>query len=132
MNPKRASFPSIGGNSLLTIFAVLCLIIFALLSLSTAQASARLSARSAEADAAYYEADCKAQEILAQIRSGSLPDGVSREGNIYSYSCKISDTQTLEVSVRLTDVNEYTILRWQSVSTAHWEADENLDLWEGN
>ena len=90
----RFSPPAVGGNSLLVIFAVLCLTVFALLGLSSVQAGGRLSDASAQAVTAYYEADCRAEEILSSLRQG-------------------------------------TVLRWQAVSTAQWEADESLDLWDG-
>lgn len=56
---RRFSPPTVGGSSLLVIFAVLCLTVFALLSLSTVQADGRLSQTSAEAAQAYYAADCR-------------------------------------------------------------------------
>ena len=55
---------------MLTIFAVLCLTVFALLSLSTVRADGRLSQISARSVEEYYNADSKAQEVLAQLRSG--------------------------------------------------------------
>ena len=130
MNKKSMRFPPIGGSSLLVIFAVLCLTVFALLSLSTAQAGSRLSDASAQAVSDYYRADCRAEEILAQLRSGQLPEGVSVEDGVYSYTCSISDTQALAVSVRL-DRDHYTVLRWQAVSTIEWTPDESIDLWDG-
>ena len=60
--------PALGGISLLVVFAVLCLTVFALLSLSTVRADERLSDASAQAVKNYYAADCKAQELLR--RSG--------------------------------------------------------------
>lgn len=130
MNKKSMRFPPIGGSSLLVIFAVLCLTVFALLSLSTAQAGGRLSDASAQAVSDYYRADCLAEEILAQLRSGQLPEGVAVEDGVYSYTCPISDTQALAVSVRL-DRDHYTVLRWQAVSTIEWTPDESIDLWDG-
>ena len=130
MNKKSFRFPPVGGSSLLVIFAVLCLTIFALLSLSTAQAGSRLSDESAQAVSAYYQADCQAEEILARLRSGEVPDGVTAEGNVYSYTCPISDTQALEICVRL-EQEHYTILRWQAVSTVDWQPDDSLNLWDG-
>ena len=53
--------PPVGGASLLVVFAVLCLTVFALLSLSTVRANGRLSETSAQAVADYYAADCAAQ-----------------------------------------------------------------------
>ena len=49
MENKKISFPGVGVSSLLTIFAVLCLTVFALLSLSTVQAQTRLAETSRQA-----------------------------------------------------------------------------------
>ena len=128
---ERFSPPAVGGSSLLVIFAVLCLTVFALLGLSCVQAGGRLSDASAQAVSAYYDADCRAEEILAALRQGVVMEGVRREADgIYAYTCPISDTQALEVRVRL-DGEDWSVLRWQAVSTAQWEADESLDLWDG-
>ena len=129
---KRQSFqaPVVGGSSLLVIFAVLCLTVFALLSLSTVQADSRLSDASAAAVSEYYEADCQAEEILAELRSGQIPEGVSVKVDTYSYTCPISETQELQVEVRIQE-NGWEILRWQAVSTAQWNEDETLSLWDG-
>ena len=61
--------PALGGSSLLTVFAVLCLTVFALLSLSTVRADLRLAQHSRQAVQDYYAADARAQEILASIDS---------------------------------------------------------------
>lgn len=129
---KRRSFqaPVVGGSSLLVIFAVLCLTVFAMLSLSTVQADKRLSDASAAAVSEYYEADCQAEEILAELRSGQIPEGVSVKVDTYSYTCPISETQELQVEVRIQE-NGWEILRWQAVSTAQWNEDETLSLWDG-
>ena len=128
---ERFSPPAVGGSSLLVIFAVLCLTVFALLGLSGVQAGGRLSDASAQAVSAYYDADCRAEEILAALRQGVVMEGVRREADgIYAYTCPISDTQALEVRVRL-DGEDWSVLRWQAVPTAQWEADESLDLWDG-
>ena len=135
MDEKRFSAPIVGGSSLLVIFAVLCLTVFALLGLSTVQADGRLSDASAEAVSADFAADCQAEAVLARLRAGELPEGVEEtatpEGRICASTFPISDTQTLAVEVRL-EGTDYTVLRWQAVSTADWAADETLDLWEGD
>ena len=133
MSEKRTFSPPVvvGAVSLLTIFAVLCLTVFALLSLSTVQADERLSDKSFAAVAGYYAADCAAEEILAQLRAGEIPEGVTAyEGGIYRYGCPISDTQTLVVEVAVEDT-DYTIIRWQARSTAEWVADDSLPVWDG-
>ncbi len=131
MNDKRSFLPTaVGLSSLLVIFAVLCITVFALLSISTVRADARLSESSAKAVDGYYAADFAAEEILARLREGERPEGVVYENGIYTYACPISETQALLVEVKL-EGSEYTVLRWQAKSTAHWEADDSLPVWLG-
>ena len=80
MREGKNPAPMVGGSSLLVIFAVLCLTVFAMLSLTQAQADRRLAQNSWSAVTGYYRADCQAQEILAQLRAGERPDGVTAEG----------------------------------------------------
>ncbi|MBQ2270723.1 MAG: hypothetical protein IIW15_02290 [Firmicutes bacterium] len=109
------SFPVVGGTSLLVMFAVLCLITFAVLSLSTVKAGDRLGEASAEAVMEYYAADYEAERILAQLRSGILPEGVVFEGDVYGYSCPVSETQRLQVSVQKVG-EDWKVLRWMVVT----------------
>lgn len=124
------SFPAVGGSFLLVIFAVLCLTVFSLLSLSTVQAGQRLAEASAGAVTDYYAADCQAEEILARLRAGEVPAGVVKQGTHYTYCCPISDTQELCVEVRL-DGSDYTVLRWQAVFVADWAPSDELEVWDG-
>ncbi len=123
--------PVVGASSLLVIFGVLCLTIFALLSISTVQADGRLSDHAAKAVTSYYKADTEAEIILAKLRAGERPDGVSQNGNLYTYTCAVSDTQVLAVQVVMENGN-YTILRWQVLSNVHWEADDKYPVWDGH
>ena len=129
---KRSAFspPAVGISSLLTIFAVLCLVVFALLCISTTQSELRLARAAETAITGYYEADCQAETILAALRRGEHPESVTEENGIYTYTCPISQTQVLAVEVAVTG-DAYDILRWQAVSTAQWQADEQLPVWQG-
>ena len=127
---RRFSPTVVGGSSLLVIFAVLCLTVFALLSLSTARADARLSAANAAATTNYYEADRQAEAIFARLRSGDRPEGVTIRGDEYSYSCPITAQQTLQVTLKL-DAEGWTILQWQAVSTGDWEPESGPGVWDG-
>jgi len=126
---QRLSPPVVGGSSLLVIFAVLCMTVFALLSLSTVLADGRLNQASVQAVSAYYEADCQAEEIFARLRQGELPPEVTETNGMYTYSCPISETQTLQVKLQK-GVEGWQVLRWQAVVTAEWE-EEPLTLWDG-
>ena len=135
--------PALGGSSLLTVFAVLCLTVFALLSLSTVRSDLRLAQRSRQAVQDYYAADAQAQEVLARLRTGQpLPEGVPVETvsvdyadhgeEIHSYAVPISDTQELQVEVRIDTPDDYEVLRWQVVTTGEGSFDGGLEIWDGD
>lgn len=124
----------VGATSLLTVFAVLCLTVFALLALSDVRSDTQLANASLESVQAYYAADTKAQELLARLRAGQRPDGVTFWGSglLYAdYAVPISDTQELQVSVILRGIadREYEIVRWQTVATVPWQGEDNTQLW---
>lgn len=131
MNKRTSPFLPVGGSSLLVIFAILCLTTFSLLALSTAQAGTRLSHASADGVAGYYRADCLAEETLALLRAGRLPEGVIVSGDLYTYQHPISDTQLLDVALRR-EGDGFTILRWQAVPSASWQGEDDLPVWDGN
>ena len=131
-----SGIPITGGSSLLVIFAILCFTVFTLLALRTAQADNRLSEASSKAVSDYYKADLEAENILAQLRQGIIPENVQVMDNVYSYSCPISDTQVLMVEVisetaetgsftsttgPTANTSTWRILRWQAVSTVEYE-----------
>lgn len=128
---KGFSPPTTGGASLLTMFSVLCLTVFALLSLSTVRADSFLSEATAKAVYDYYAADSRAQEILARLRFGELPDGVTVEDDLCRYIVPISETQELWVEVEVRSTNDYTVLRWQTVAVGDREYDDGLNIWDG-
>jgi hypothetical protein len=131
MKEKRLFFPQpVGVASVLVIFGVLCLTVFALLAVSTVQAHSRLASPMHSAVEGYYAADSAAEEILAQLRQGQLPQGVAREGDLYTYQCPISATQTLAVAVRV-DGTQYEILQWQAIPITQWEQEGSLPVWPG-
>lgn len=112
-----------GAASLMVIFAVLCLAVFAVLSLSTALADSRLEHTAADTILKYYHADAAAEEYLSELRA-------KRENGEYDYSIPVSDTQILSVRARI-DEDGYNILKWQLEYSADWEADESMNVWNG-
>ena len=131
MNRKeRVSFPGVGLSSLLVIFAVLALVVFSLLAVSTAQADDRLSRLHKDTILGYYQAELEADILIARLRAGEISPGVTGENGVYSFRCPVSGTQMLEVQVRITGEN-YEILRWQTVSATAWQTDEKLPVWDG-
>lgn len=135
---EQFSPPALGGSSLLVVFAVLALTVFALLSLSTVRADARLGDAATEAVSGYYAADCQAQEILARLRAGERPKnnavtitpGETEGETVCSYVVPISDTQELQVKLRLRGA-DYTVLRWSAAPAGEWDYDDGLPVWDG-
>ena len=133
MDSKQQKFhaPMVGGSSLLVIFAVLCLTVFALLGFGTVQADRRLADASIAAVSGYYAADCEAERILAQLRAGSMPEGVTEENGVYRYACRISGTQALFVEAAVQSEDDWQILRWQAAPTVVREGDDSISVWGG-
>lgn len=127
---KGSSLSGVGISSLLVIFGVLCLVVFAMLSVATVRAGERLGDSNEEAVLGYYEADSQAEWILAKLRAGEVPGGVTEENGIYSYRCPISETQVLAVRVAVRG-QSYEILQWQMVSVSEWNAEDALPVWKG-
>lgn len=121
--------PAVGSSSLLVAFALLCLTVFALLSLSTVQAEKRLSQSSAQAVESYYRADCQAEEIFARLRSGELPKEVTLSQGVYRYSLPIGENLALQVELTRAG-DTWTVLRWQTMAP-ETELDDGLPVWNG-
>lgn len=133
-----------GAVSLVMIFCVLCLAVFAVLTLATADRErnlAELTARSAEN---YYAADRQAVEIAAALLEGGTPEtDIEIEHTFFNYpggsaeaasfTVPVSDEQGLEVELLLRDLDgSFKVLRWQTMYTGGWETDDTLELWSGD
>ena len=124
-----------GAVSLVMIFCILCLAIFSVLTLATADREFRLSEMTARNTAEYYRADHDATVIAAALRSGSpLPAGIDVEiawdGDRASFRLPVGDTLELDVVLSVRG-GACEILRWQTVYAGSWEPDEFLNLWDG-
>ena len=133
MNKNQPAFFNVGGATLLMLFAVLCLTVFAVLSLISAKSQSALVQKSADAVTAYYQADTRAAEIYDEVAAGNLSSvktQASAAGTSYTYSVKIDDNQELQVA--LTENNgKLAIVTWKVCATGDWNIDEHLDVWDG-
>lgn len=66
-NKGQFSFVNIGSSLLLTVFLIICLVAFAILSLSSAKSDYSLTKQFAEHKTGYYEASSTAEQILSEI-----------------------------------------------------------------
>ena len=140
MNRRRfdpAPGIGVGGVSIIMVFAVLCLTIFAVLSLVTARSERALAERHADAVTEYYAADSLAAEVYdALTDAGETPEsmlGVSiskPSANSLSYTVPISDTRELCVLL-LREGETLRILEWREAAAGEWEPDTRIRVWEG-
>jgi hypothetical protein len=145
----------IGSASIVLVFAVLCLTIFAIISFSSAIADRSLAEVEARLVERYYEADTLAELILAellqvdgydfpeQIRGVEITQGWDWDlgADTLSFSCKISENIELYVLLAVNWDDTIDILTWRMRSTGDWEEGGNflelfdfddMNLWPGN
>ena len=146
---RKTAGVNVGGASIIMVFSVLCLTIFAVLTLVSANAESTLAKKSATVISNYYIADENATETLAKVYEivggeSSLQDiraktsqilkdiSIKEESGVLylSYSEKIDDSQNLTVKLS-TDGNKVDVLTWKVESTEQWEPDNGLDVWQG-
>lgn len=136
-----------GAASIVLIFAVLCLSIFAVVSFVPALREDALITREVGRVTAFYAADARAEYILAEILTAIYETHYtpgSVEGvQVYSdwdwetfaewvwFAYPINDTLDLYVRVAINADMTYTILAWRVMHTGEWEVDERLNVWPG-
>ena len=136
-------FINMGTSLLLVVFLVLCLVVFAVLSISTAQADYNLTADQAGQTTEYYAACTKAEEILADI-DGLLAEGGAAaldasasqdvpyvlDGEHVSFSVQVNDSQVLDVVLKLTEDGPYyfEIETWQLAEGTEWQGQSSSTL----
>ena len=145
MDEKSARFAMPAGTtSLIMIFAVLCLTVFAIITLSTAQREMKLAQASAQAVSDYYSADSLAEEMTLeigqQLAAGNLPSQlgqttihsfVDEAGTHLRFLCPIDEAQALDISLFWAG-DELSVLRWQVTDTQAWQPDDSIPVWSGD
>ena len=131
-----------GVTSIIAILVILVLIVFAALSVTTANADLKLSQKSADSTRNYYIADGTAEEKVAEI-AGIVSQGGDYEAALQSMGYKISNdgtVQAVEFNVKI-DNSKALFVRiiisgtgglqrdmWQVRPTGTWTADTGTDL----
>ncbi|MGI5937098.1 MAG: hypothetical protein ACOX7I_09965 [Oscillospiraceae bacterium] len=136
-----------GIMSVTVIFAVLCLTVFAVLSLMTAKSQAKQAEKEAAALVDYYEADGQCATFTRKLhrlwKSGSdiqelkaraeeLGGTCQKEGDVLtvSYTAIIDNARQLDISFEIS-ASSFEIFKWQTAGRGDWTPDEKLNVWEG-
>ena len=139
MSEKRMPKISIGITSLTVILCVLCLTVFAVLTLTTAISERELAENRAEATSDYYAAESEAAKLVnelqfawengADLQEIAKKNGIVIENDIFRFQKTIDEGQELNVVLRLK--NGFEIEAWQVVSVVDWAPDESIQVWDG-
>lgn len=128
----------VGASSILLILVVVSLTLFASLALIQARSDASLTDKTAISVSAFYDADARAQRMIAEIddalKQGLSPDsidGVIRQtdGN-YAFSVGSDDGHALNVSVN-TDEGTCIVANYRYESAGEWISQNTGTLWQG-
>ncbi len=139
---------NVGSASVVVIFAVVCLTVFSVLSLSTASAEKKLVEKSAQSVSDYYSADLLCAETASDLKKATLiaqheeaifltakamgVDTTYKNGIFYfSYAKPIDENQELRVTLSIKD-DKMTVLQWQVFSVGSWIPSDSVDVWDGN
>ena len=119
----------VGMASVLMIVTVLALTCFSLLALSSAKADRAASARAESFAAAYYAAEGRLQERLAELDAG-----LAAENAVIEEPTELSEEvrQGQELVLRLeppTDGGRYTLVSCTLKNTGEWGTEESFELW---
>ena len=146
-NKTRSRGVNMGISSILVMFVVIAMTIFAALSLSTAVQEKRLAEKYAASVSDYWDMDGRCTDIASafytaweQGADAAALDAIAAE---YGVTLSVSGGDTLanclvessgstgiELSLRLG--TEFTIEKWRFLSTdTEWAPDTNLPVWQG-
>lgn len=113
-----------GISTLVMVFMVLCLCIFATLTYVQANYNYTQSNKIVESKTQYYNADYKAtllyRELKEALDSGNLDDAFLRKENIeyvdnlYCYNISINENKTLKVELEYVD-SSLNVVTWKEV-----------------
>lgn len=119
-----------GAVTLVMIFCVLCMAVFASLTLMTAKREAALTDLTAQRAQAYYDADRLATEKVAALARGERPRDVTISGETASFTVPAGGSMQLKVQVRLEE-SGCSVEKWTTVYDGEWETDDSIEVWGG-
>ena len=143
-NPKRMvirneklGVPGHGAVSIVLVFTVLCLTLFAVITFSQSTANKALADTAARMVVGYYEADTLAERMLAQLRCAPTPDmpqtvfisGVKvtlvkiDEATAAHFRIPVTEYKELVVEVAIKNSDEYEVLVWRMSDVGVWQPD---------
>lgn len=125
---KKTSYPPVnmGISLMLVVFIVLCMVVFSILSLSTALKDYNYCKENAENTQEYYEACNRGERELAIIKANL---STYEDGEELEYLITINDDKALQIVTKLYPSNNtYEIKTWKVITTRNWEGDDSIPV----
>jgi hypothetical protein len=154
-NKKNLPVTNIGTVSLMMIFIILCLVIFATLSLTDAKRDFSFSQKLADHTSEYYAASNQSEYMVAKIDeilkntddttnylnqvaakiTSDIDIPVTFESDnqsmLLSWQIDMNDSQALYTRLNIdASTHTFKILSWCEIETAEWHTDNTLKLIE--
>ena len=122
----------VGSVAVLFSVVLLCVAVFAVLTVLTASSDMRLSRQYGEHVRSQYACENLGQQWLSEIDGwiagkNALPDGTKVNGNSVQTEI-IKETSVLNIRLTLSGAG-YELDRWSC--TTQWQPDEGLKVWQG-
>ncbi|QIB68503.1 hypothetical protein Ami103574_03850 [Aminipila butyrica] len=148
----------IGVSSLVLIFTVLCLVVFATLSLASAKADYRLAEKNEQSVQAYYKVDGEGEKLKRQVdrkleelaqQAGSsaqfqelvkesFPEAFDQETDCINYALDTDTEQFLSIQLQLKSFEEigtggenFIVRSWNIQNKVDYQIDDSMPVWDG-
>lgn len=146
----------VGISSLLLIFTVVCMVIFCVLSFSSARADYALAKKSLAATQSYYAADTEGEILKKQVNeklielapSGTdglwqgleneFPEAADRQASSLTFTIDTAYEQMLKISLEIPSVGEisagkqnFKVKEWQILNKEEYEISTDMPVWTG-
>ena len=143
MKDRKMPFLGIGAASIVLVLAMVCLAVFAALTLSSAKGDHTLSKKNLERTSAFYQASNAANEQVGAIdymkrvrRSFTKSKGISynKKEKTIAFQESITDKQQLSVKLQIYYPEKkndpcYEVIKWKKEAVGAWKKDDSLPVY---
>ena len=134
MNARRPIRLHVGMATIVTIFSVLCLTVFSVLTLLSAHSEKQLAEVSAEAIRSYYAAETAVCDRLTALEHGESDPAAAvfeRDGATCYLLTEPIDHARLLVCVARADADRFTVLALTVENADEWTPQTHINVWNG-
>ena len=127
-------FLGIGAASIVLVLAMVCLAVFAALTLSSAKGDHTLSKKNLERTSAFYQASNAANEQVGRSFTKSKGISYNKKEKTIAFQESITDTQQLSVKLQIYYPEKkndlcYEVIKWKKEAVGAWKKDDSLPVY---